>query len=142
MGDGGTLVITIGHGMYYRAKAAKVTNVSAKENWWAGATVTKQATQVGMPIFPDQGSPDDSFIDRELRHAKHWLASIGIYDEEEPHDPNWSELNNFFASIRDGKPVAAPLEVGLADALAVIYANRAIDTGQKVFWPGQQAQAA
>lgn len=142
MGDGGTLIITIGHGMYYREKAAKISNVSAKENWWAGATITKQATQVGMPIFPDQGSPKDGFIARELLYAKHWLASIGIYSDEEPHDPNWSEFNNFFASIRDGQPVAAPLEVGLQDALAVVYANRAIDTGQRVFWPGQQAQAA
>ncbi|HLY63163.1 MAG TPA: Gfo/Idh/MocA family oxidoreductase [Terriglobia bacterium] len=141
MGDGGTLVITIGHGMYYREKVAKVSNVSAKENWWAGATVTKQAAQEGMPIFVDQNNPDSGFIDRELGFAKRWLASIGIYNEEEPHDPNWSELNNFFASIRDGKPVAAPLEVGLADALAVVYANRAIDTGQKVYWPGQ-TQAA
>lgn len=141
MGDGGTLVITIGHGMYYREKAAKISNVSAKENWWAGATVTQHATQVGIPIFPDQDSPDNGFIDRELRYAKHWLASLGIYNDEEPHDPNWSELNNYFAGIRDGQPVAAPIQVGLADALAVIYANRAIDTGQKVYWPGQ-AQAA
>jgi len=134
MGDGGTLVITIGKGMYYREAVAKAT-ATAKENWWAGATVTKSAADVGFPIYPDQETADHGFVDREFRYAKHWLASIGIYDYEEPHDPNWSELNNFFASIRDGKPVAAPLEVGVADALAVIYANRAIDTGQKVLWP-------
>ena len=46
-----------------------------------------------------------------------------------------SEMSNFFASIREGKPIAAPLDIGVADALGVIYANRAIDTGQKVFWP-------
>jgi len=46
---------------------------------------------------------------------------------------------NYFASIREGKPVVAPLEVGAADALAVIYGNRAVDTGQKVFWPKKQA---
>jgi len=133
MGDGGTLIITIGKGMYYREPVAKaITN--AKENWWAGATVSKRATEQGVLIYPDQEDVD-GFMDREVRYARHWLASMGIYDYEEPHDPNWSELNNFFASIRDGKPVAAPLEVGMADALAVIYANRAIDTGQKVFWP-------
>jgi predicted dehydrogenase len=142
MGDHGTLVITIGKGMYYREKTAKVSTVAAKENWWAGATVTQRAAQEGILIFPDQNSADNGFIDRELRYAKHWLASMGIYDDEEPHDPNWSELNNFFASIREGKPVAAPLEKGLADALAVIYANRAIDTGQKVYWPNKQAQTA
>jgi hypothetical protein len=52
---------------------------------------------------------------------------------EEPHDPRWSEQANFSASIRDVKPVVAPLEPGVADALAVIYANRATQTGQKVF---------
>jgi len=135
MGDGGTLVITIGKGMYYREPVAKVSTVAAKENWWAGATVSKRATEQGVLIYPDQESLDNGFVDREFRYAKHWLASIGIYDYEEPHDPNWSELSNFLASIREGKPVAAPLEVGMADALAVIYANRAIDTGQKVMWP-------
>lgn len=135
MGDGGTLVITIGKGMYYREPVAKVSTVAAKENWWAGATVSKRATEQGVLIYPDQDSLDNGFVDREFRYAKHWLASIGIYDYEEPHDPNWSELSNFLASIREGKPVAAPLEVGMADAQAVIYANRAIDTGQKVMWP-------
>lgn len=139
MGDGGTLVITIGHGMYYREQAAKVSTVAAKENWWAGATVTKRATQQGIQIFPDQDDKENGFIDREMRYAKHWLSSLGIYDEEELHDPNWSELSNFFASIQDGKPVAAPLEVGVSDALAVIYGNRAIDTGQRVVWPNTQA---
>jgi predicted dehydrogenase len=139
MGDHGTLEITIGKGMYYREKVAKVSMGSAKENWWAGATVTTRAAQEGVPIFPDEGSEDGGFVDREFRYARHWLASIGIHDYEEPHDPNWSELNNFFASIRDGKPVAAPLEVGVADAMAVIYANQAIDTGQKVLWSNKQA---
>jgi predicted dehydrogenase len=134
MGDQGTLVITLGKGLYFREPVAKVTTGAAKENWWAGATVTKAATQEGVPIFPEQGTPQ-GFMDRELRYAKHWLASMGIYQYEEPHDPWWSEQANFFASIREGKPVIAPLEVGMADALSVIYANRAIETGQKVFWP-------
>ena len=64
---------------------------------------------------------------------------MGIYEYEEPQDPYWSELKDFFASIRDNKPVKAPLNVGVADSLAVIYANRAIDTGQKVFWPKKAA---
>jgi len=138
MGDGGTLIITIGKGMYYREPVSKAT-ANPKENWWAGATVTKRATEEGVLIYPDQENPDTGFVDREMRYAKHWLASMGIYDYEEPHEPNWCELSNFFASIRDGKPIAAPLEVGVADALAVIYANHAIDTGQKVLWPKKEA---
>jgi hypothetical protein len=47
----------------------------------------------------------------------------------------YTEMVNFFASIRESKPAIAPVEVGIADALAVIYGNRAIDTGQPVEWP-------
>jgi predicted dehydrogenase len=139
MGDRGTLEITIGKGIYFRESVAKVSTGTAKEEWWAGATVTKRATQVGIPIFPERGNGQAGFLDRELRYAKRWLASMGIYNYEEPHDPYWTELANFFASIQEGKPVAAPLELGAADALSVIYGNRAIDTGEKVFWPKTQA---
>jgi len=139
MGDQGTLEITVGKGMYFREQLAKVSTGAAKEDWWAGSTVTKQAAQVGIPIFPERGNGQVGFLDRELRYAKRWLASMGIYSYEEPHDPYWAELANFFASIRDGKPVMAPLEFGAADALSVVYGNRAIETGEKVFWPKTQA---
>jgi predicted dehydrogenase len=139
MGDQGTLEITLGKGMYFREQVAKVSTGGGKENWWAGATVTKQAVQEGIPIFPEQANAQGGIIDREVRYARRWLASMGIYNYRELHDPFWAELVNFFASIRDGKPVIAPLEVGAADALAVIYANRSIEMGQKVFWPQRQA---
>jgi hypothetical protein len=113
-----------------------------KESWWAGATVAKAATQEGIPIFPEHaGNGEAAFVDRELLYAKRWLASMGIYKYEEPHDPWWSEMSNFLASIREGKPVIAPLEIGVADAQGVIYGNRAVETGQKVFWPKKQAPA-
>jgi predicted dehydrogenase len=140
MGDRGTLIITIGKGMYYREAVAKVSNGHAKENWWAGATVAQQAVQKGFPIFPESARHgEEGFLDRELLYAKRWLASMGIYDYEELHDPKWSELSNFMASIRDGKPIACPLETGIADARAVIYGNRAIDTGTTVLWPKKEA---
>jgi predicted dehydrogenase len=138
MGDQGTLEITVGKGMYFREDAARAASAGGKENWWAGATVSEEATQKGFPIFPEMISREEGFVDREMRFAKRWLASMGIYEYEEPHDPWWSELKNFFASIREKKPIAAPLDIGVADALGVIYANRAIDTGQKVFWPKAQ----
>jgi len=139
MGDHGTLIITIGKGMYYREAAAKVSNGKAKENWWAGATVTEQAVQKGIPLFPEEAQRQQGFLDREMLYAKRWLASMGIYEYEEPHDPKWSELSNFMASIRDGKPIACPLDVGMADARAVIYGNRAVDTGTTVDWPQKEA---
>ena len=85
-----------------------------------------------------QGSNGETgFVDREMLYAKRWLASMGIYKYEEPHDPWWSEMSNFMATIREGKPVIAPLEIGVADAQGVIYGNRAVETGQKVFWPNK-----
>jgi len=139
MGDQGTLEITLGKGLYYREAVAKVTAGGAQGNWWAGATVGKQAAQQGIPIFPETGNGEAGFVDREMRYAKRWLASMGIYQYEEPHDPWWTEQANFFASIREGKPVVVPLETGAADALGVIYGNRAIETGQKVLWPQRPA---
>jgi predicted dehydrogenase len=139
MGDRGTLIITLGKGMYYHEAVAKVSSGASKENWWAGATVSQLAPQEGLPIFPERGANGElGLVDREVRYAKHWLASMGIYSYEEPHDPWWSEMYNFMSSVGDGKPVIAPLEVGVADALAVIYGNRAVETGQKVFWPKAQ----
>jgi hypothetical protein len=139
MGDQGTLEITIGKGMYYRENVSKASTGAAKEEWWAGATVSEQAAQKGIPIFPEKPNGQGGFLDREWRYARRWMASMGIYEYEEPHDPWWSEMVNFLASVREGKPVVAPLELGVADALAVIYGNRAVDTGQKVFWPKKQA---
>jgi hypothetical protein len=46
---------------------------------------------------------------------------------------------NFFASIRQGKPIVAPLEVGVADAMAVIHANRAIDMAKGLPSPKKSA---
>jgi predicted dehydrogenase len=141
MGDQGTLIITLGKGMYYREQVAKVSTGNGKENWWAGATVTNQAAQVGIPIFPEQGAMSQlGFMDREMRYAKHFLASMGIYNYEEPHDPWWSELHNFLLSARDGNPIIAPFPIGVGDARGVIYGNRAVETGQKVFWPGAEPQ--
>jgi len=141
MGDHGTLEITVGKGMYFRERVAKVTEGVSKENWWAGATVAEAAMQEGIPIFPEVAGEKAGFLDREIRYAKRWLASMGIYEYREEHDPWWSELKNFFASIREGKPVVAPMEVGIADALAVIYANRSIETGQKAYWPTRGRQS-
>ena len=140
MGDQGTLIITLGKGMYYREHAPKVEKAGAKENWWAGATVTEAAQEKGIPIFPEKPpSGEEGFLDREFRYAKHWLASMGIYEYEEPHDPWWSEMHNFMVSVRDDKPAVVPLSLGMADAKGVIYGNRSIETGQKVFWPQKQA---
>ena len=135
MGDQGALDLTDDRGIYYQERSVSVSKGPAKENWWAGSTVTKQAVRKGIPIIPDKGVKGGGFMDRELRYAKHWAASMGIYRYQEPYDPYWAHLVNFFRSIQEGTPAIASREAGAANSLAVIYANRAIDTGQKVCWP-------
>jgi predicted dehydrogenase len=124
LGDQGSIVITIGKGIYYRESVASTAPAGAQGEWWAGATVRARAVEKGFSILPEEGSLDH-----------HWLASMGIEAPPELHDPLWSEMKDFFSSIRDGRPVAANLDVGEADSRAVIYANRAIESGQKVRWP-------
>ncbi len=143
MGDRGTLIISaLKNCMYYREDVPKVTTGNSKENWWAGATVTNTAPQEGIAVFPDPVAASQlGFVDREVTYAKHWLASMGIYNYEETHDPYWSELRNFLLSVRDAKPVIAPFELGMLDAQGVIYGNRSIDTGQRVYWPGKEPDA-
>jgi predicted dehydrogenase len=141
MGDRGTLIITLGKGMYYREQVAKVSAGNAQENWWAGATITNKPADQGVLIFPESdGTRQLGFMDREVRYAKHWLASMGIYQYEEPHDPWWSEMHNFLASVREGKPIIAPFEIAVSDAQGVIYGNRAVETGQRIYWPGAEPQ--
>jgi predicted dehydrogenase len=139
MGDLGTLDLTDDRGIYFREPVAKISAGPAKENWWAGSTVAKQAVKKGIPIIPDSEVKEGGFLERELHYAKNWAASMGIYRYEEPFDPYWGHLVNFFASIQEGKPVIAPRAAGAANSLAVIYANRAIDRGQKVYWPKKSA---
>ena len=134
MGDRGTIEITLGKGLFYTEHAPKVSQAGAKENWWAGATVTELAEQKGLPIFPEPIPSNEGFFAREQRFARDWLVRHG-YKTIPANDAWYEELTNFIASVRDGKPVACGLEHGIADARGVIYGNRAIDTGRKVSWP-------
>lgn len=135
LGDQGTLIIRVGSGLYFREKLPAASSGASKEKWRAGATVIAATPEQGIPIFPERISDTDTFMDREVKYAKRWLASMGIYDYEEPHDPWYTEMTNFLASIREGKPVFSSLDVGLSAARAAIYADRAVYTGQKVLWP-------
>ncbi len=140
MGDRGTLIISaLQKCMFYREDVPKVSTGNGRENWWAGATVTNTAPQQGITVFPDPVAAGQlGFMDREVTYSKHWLASMGIYNYEEQHNPYWSELRNFLLSVRDAKPVIAPFELGMMDAQGVIYGNRSIDSGQRVYWPGKE----
>jgi predicted dehydrogenase len=135
MGDRGTIEITLGKGLYFREAVAKVSPAGAKEDWWAGATVTDLAKQQGVPIFAETAPASEGFVAREKRYARDWMVEHGITEYKAPNDAWYEELVNYVASVRDGRPVICGLEHGVSDARGVIYGNRAIDTGQKVLWP-------
>ena len=76
MGDLGTLVITLGKGMFYREPVAKVSKAGLKENWWAGATVSNAATQEGIPIFPEQRGQRRDWVHRSRNLLRQALAGF------------------------------------------------------------------
>jgi predicted dehydrogenase len=146
MGDEGTIEITLGNNSakasFFRenkpkdAPTNKVVAADIKEqNWWAGATAKNREARQGIPIFPERPKQDTSFIAKEIDYAKKWLIEMGVLEMDKERDALTVEEESFFACVRDGKKPLADVHVGAADSRAVIFANRAMETGQKVFWP-------
>ena len=76
----------------------------------------------------------ESFLDREVKFARRWLTAKGVMLQEEERNPVDVELESFFQNCRDGKRPRADLEVGMADSVAVILSNLAMDEGRKVYF--------
>jgi hypothetical protein len=76
----------------------------------------------------------ENFLDREVKFARRWLYSKGVFEQEENRNPVDLELEGFFESCRTGKHPRANLENGLADSVAVILSNLAMDEGRKVYF--------
>jgi hypothetical protein len=70
----------------------------------------------------------------EVKFAKRWLTSKGVMLQEEPKNPVDTELESFFDCCRTGQTPKANLEVGMADSIAVILSNQAMDEGRKVYF--------
>ncbi len=148
MGDEGTIEITLGlnsaKAFFYPEKKApdapgvkiKTAN-EAEQNWWAGATARNRGTKVGLPIMPYAPKKNPTFIEKEIMYAKKWLAEMGVLEVEKDRDAIAVEEEHFFQCIREGRKPIANIDIGTADSRAVIYANRAMDTRQRVFWPGK-----
>ncbi len=77
---------------------------------------------------------NDGFLSREVKFARRWLYQKGVFVQEEPVNPVDTELRSFFQNCRDGQRPRADLEVGLADAVAVMLSNQAMDEGRKVYF--------
>jgi predicted dehydrogenase len=154
MGTDGTIEITVGDGpnrytpkgspciAWWYPEPPKTTTVTSakeqkKEATVAGATMVASGGVVRpMPIMTSdlEFAKSDSFLSREAKFARRWLTSKGIMLQEEEDNPVDTELDSFFKNCRDGKTPRANLEVGMADAVAVILSNLAMDEGRKVYF--------
>jgi hypothetical protein len=89
-----------------------------------------------MPVLlaKDELSPNDSFLESELKHGRRLLYSKGIMAPEEGRNPVDLELEGFFNSVRTGTRPKADLEVGLSDSTAVMLSNIALEEDRKVLF--------
>ena len=103
----------------------------------AGATLASTgAGSRALPIIlaKDQVTENDSFLQKEMKFARRWLASKGVMALEEDKNPVNAEIEGYFESVRSGVRPKADLEVGLADSTAVILSNLAMDEGRRVYF--------
>jgi len=147
MGTDGTIEITVGDDVHpaiawwYREppKAAATTAKAdeKKKAFVAGATMVASGGANGpIPLLTSDlnFTGKESFWEKEVKFAKRWLTTKGVMVQEEPKNPVDTELESFFESCRTGKKPKADLEIGMADAVAVILSNLAMDEGRKVYF--------
>ena len=156
MGTEGTVEITVGDDVHpaiawwYREPpkaAATTTKAGEKKAFVAGATMVASGGANGpIPIMTSdlEMTGKEGFFDREVKFARRWLTAKGIMLQEEQRNPVDNELESFFQNCKDGKKPRADVEVGLADSVAVILSNQAMDEGRKVYFneiekPGKKA---
>jgi predicted dehydrogenase len=145
MGTDGTVQITVGDddhpaiAWWYREppKTTIVTKADPKkkELFVAGATMVASGGATGpVPIMTSdlELTGQESFLNREMKFARRWLTSKGVILQAEQSNPVDTELESFFQNCRDGKRPLADLEVGLADSIAVILSNLAMDEERRV----------
>lgn len=144
MGTEGTVEITVGDDTHPALAAwfrepvqARVTKANGPEKkYQAGATMVAAGAQKGFPVmmYRDEVTPNDGFIDRELKFGRRWLYTKGIATPEEPRNPVDVELESFFNNCRDGQRPKANVDVGLADSTSVILTNLAMDESRRVYY--------
>ncbi|MFN3324600.1 MAG: Gfo/Idh/MocA family protein [Bryobacteraceae bacterium] len=143
MGTQGTIHITVGDdrnpaiGMWFTEPQQPAVDTKKKdEKFVAGATMVSAKPGQSLPIFldKDQMTGNESFLEKELKFARRWLYSKGILAPIEDVNPVDTELAAFFDDCRTGKKPLADLEVGLADSVAVILSNLAMDEQRRVYF--------
>ena len=144
MGSDGTVEITVGDDVhpaiawwYREPPKAVAAGKDEKKPFVAGATMVASGGASGpIPILTSdfEMTGNESFLDKEVKFARRWLTSKGVMMQEEQRNPVDTELESFFKNCRDGKKPLADVEVGLADSVAVMLSNQAMDEGRKVYF--------
>jgi predicted dehydrogenase len=146
MGTEGTIEITVGDDVHpaiawwYREPpkaAATVTKAAEKKPFVAGATMIAGGGANGpIPLMTSdlERTPNDSFLAKEVKFARQWLTAKGVMVQEEQRNPVDVELESFFQNCKDGQKPKADLEIGLADSVAVMLSNQAMDEGRRVYF--------
>jgi len=155
MGTAGALEITVGDGestmptaLWYR-EPEKVTAQKADGKapaTAAGASYALGGSQKGMPLAlaTDQLkiAQDDSFLEREKKHAQRWLYTKGVMADDEDRNPVETQLESFFNDCHNGGHPKADLEVGLRDSTAVILSNLCMDQERRVYFKEMETLGA
>ena len=146
MGTDGTVEITVGAdgqppiAWWYREPPKESTSGKADEKkkaFVAGATMVASggaATPIPIMTADLNFTGKENFLDREVKFARRWLTSKGVMVQEEQRNPVDTELESFFDCCRTLKQPLANLEIGMADSVAVILSNLAMDEGRKVYY--------
>jgi predicted dehydrogenase len=142
MGTEGAVHITLGGddfpatALWFPEPPKPQTGPAKKEVAKAGATIATGAAQKGLPIFldKDQITGKESFVEKEMKFARRWLAAKGIMMPEEDRNPVDIELESFFNDCRTNSRPKADLEVGLADSVGVMLSNLAMYDDRKVYF--------
>ncbi len=146
MGTNGTIEITLGTddqpgiALWYfepRPTVAKVTRSKYEEGTIATATLGSYGYGTrGYPILlsRDQFRGDESFLSKEMKYARRWLYSKGLMVPEDDRNPVEVQMEGFFECCRTGARPKADARVGLANSIAVILSNLAMDEERRVYF--------
>ncbi len=142
MGTEGTIHITVGTdnepatAIWFPEPPKPTAAPAQSKSTTASATLASTGLGgKGLPVLlsKDQVSKDDGFLSKELKFARRWLYSKGVMVPEETRNPVDVQLESFFDCVRTGARPKADLEVGLADSIAVMLSNLAMDEGRRVY---------
>jgi predicted dehydrogenase len=144
MGTAGAVEITLGSdnalptALWFREPAPTTISPGTQNTEiTAGATFAQAGPQKGIPIITPGTQVDwknDSFLTRESKLARRWLYDKGILLPTEDRNPVDTELESFFNDVKTGARPRADVEVGLADATAVLLSNLAMDENRRVYF--------